>query len=116
MLCGAKVFMSEHFTDTLNRHTVGQRDRSGECMSGDMEREFFVDFAAIGDFFQVRIHLLIAEYRQQPILVQTLRMLFVFLQKLQSRWQQGDVGARIRFLSVRENPFLAVDADTDALA
>ena len=79
MLSCFEVFMPQHLGNTFDRNTVGKCDSSGEGMPGDVECQFFVDSTNIGDFFQVRVHFLIAENWQKFILVDYLRVIFIFI-------------------------------------
>ena len=62
-LSGLDIRMSQHFTDGFDRHPFGERHGRGERVSCEVERDVFADTAQITDFFQIRIELLVAQYR-----------------------------------------------------
>ena len=64
----------------------------------------------VGNLFQIRIEFLITQYRQQSTVGQRS---FVFLQKHFRYFQQRHVYRRLRLMSVRHDPQLAVERGAD---
>jgi len=61
MLSGTQVFMTQHFAHTFDGHAIGECYGGCKSVAGDMERKFFVNLTNCGNFFEIGIHLLVAQ-------------------------------------------------------
>ncbi len=74
-----QIPMPEHFGNRLYRDTIAQRDRCGKCMPGNVKGQPLGDPAAVGYFFQIGVHLLVAQDRQDLVFLNTLGMVGIAL-------------------------------------
>ena len=59
MLGRLQISVSEHFAYGFDRDAIAQSNGCRESMPGNVESQVFGNSAAIGDFFQIGVHLLI---------------------------------------------------------
>lgn len=61
-------------------------------MPGNVESKVLLNFTNIRNFLKVGIHLLIAQNRQEPVLIHTLRVISIPIQNGQTGRPQRDLG------------------------
>jgi len=77
-------------------------------MAGDVKSKISRNTADIGDFFQIGVHLLIAQNRQDLTGIAARRQILVFLHNRPCRRKEGNPGLGIGFLPVSENPRIPI--------
>ena len=61
------IRMPEHFADRLDRYAIGKGNSGCESVPGNMEGQVFLYAAHVGNLFQIGVHLLVAQDREDAL-------------------------------------------------
>jgi hypothetical protein len=109
VLCGGDAPVAEHFGDAFDGHTIDERYGGSEGVASDVESEFLIYVAVLGNLLQGAVGFLVARNGHFRLgRVGRSKVSVVFSNERQGNGKQWNVAGHTRFLAFGADPIAVI--------